>query len=310
VSGPRFSVVVPSHDRPAELAACLESLANLDYPPDRFEVIVVDDGSRDPVEPVARPFEGRLRLRVLRRSRGGPAAARNAGLEVASGEFVAFTGDDCKVGRDWLKALEARFVAHPTAGVGGRIENRQQGNVYSTTTDLLLRYLYEYFNTPPDRARFFTPNNLAFPLAALRQEGGFISSFVTGEDRELCDRWRSSGRTLVYAPEAVVGHFHPLGLLGFLHLHYRYGRGSFRFHREAARRGSDGARLEPLRFYLDLVRYPLSRARGVRALALSGLMCVGQAANAAGYLRQALARSNHPRRGSSRAPIDSPPRAA
>ena len=49
-------------------------------------------------------------------------------------------------------------------------------------------------------------------------------------------------------------------------------------------------RLEPLGFYLDLVRYPLSQASGVRALALSGLMCVGQVANAAGYFRQSFAR--------------------
>ena len=307
MSGPRFSVVVPSYDRPAELTACLNSLADLDYPRDRFEVIVVDDGSRAPIEPLARTFEGRLRLRVIRRPRGGPAAARNTGLEVAEGEFVAFTGDDCRPRRDWLRALEGRFAADPTAGVGGRVDNRQQGNVYSTTTDLLLRYLYEYFNTPPERARFLTPNNLAFPLAALREEGGFISTFVTGEDRELCDRWRAAGRPLVYASEAVVGHFHPLGLAGFLVLHYRYGRGSFRFHREAARRGSDGARLEPLGFYLDLIRYPLSRARGVRGLALSGLMCLGQVANAAGYFRQSLARSNAPRRAFSTPPIDSPP---
>jgi GT2 family glycosyltransferase len=310
VSGPRFSVVVPSRDRPAELAACLESLASLEYPPDRFVVIVVVDGSREPAERVSHPFEGRLRLRVLRRARGGPAAARNAGLEVAEGEFVAFTGDDCRPHRDWLKALDVRFAADPTAGIGGRIENREPGNIFSTTTDLLLRYLYEYFNTPPDQARFFTPNNLAFPLPALREAGGFISAFVTGEDRELCDRWRAAGHPLVYAPEAVVGHFHPLSLTGFLDLHYRYGRGSFRFHREAASRGSDGARLEPLGFYIDLVRYPLSQARGVRALLLSGLMCAGQVANAAGYFRQSLARSNPPRRGSSKASIDSPPRAA
>lgn len=291
MSPPRFSIVVPSHDRPVELAACLESLARLQYPHDRFEVIVVDDGSPAPVEGVTKAFEDRLRMRVMHRSRGGPAAARNTGMEVASGEYVVFTADDCRPREDWLSALDARFAVDPEAGVGGKIENRETENLFSTSTDMLLRHMYTHFNTPPDRARFFTPNNLAFPLARLRAAGGFIDSFVTGEDRELCDRWRMQGGRLLYAPEAVVGHHHPLGFGGFLHLHYRYGRGSFRFRREASRRGSAAARFEPASFYVDLIRYPLAASRGGRGLAMSGLLCLAQVANALGFLRQAIAPS-------------------
>lgn len=290
MSAPRFSVVVPSRNRPSALAACLEALAELDDPRGGFEVIVVDDGSRAPIESVARAFRNRLRLRVVRLQGLGPAAARNAGIEIAAGEYVAFTADDCLPQRDWLSALAARFAADPAAGVGGRIENQLPHNVYSTSTDLLLRRLYEYHNQPAERARFFTPNNLAFPLEPLREMGGFLDGLVTGEDRELCDRWRGEGRRLVYAAEAVVGHAHPLGFASFVLLHYRYGKGSSRFRREAARRGSEAARFEPVSFYLGLIRYPLSVVRGSRGLALSGLMCVAQVANAVGYLRQSLAR--------------------
>ncbi|HET9334749.1 MAG TPA: glycosyltransferase [Gemmatimonadota bacterium] len=287
----RFSIVVPSHDRPVELAACLEALASLDFPHDRFEVIVVDDGSQVPVDGVTKDFDGRLRIRVVRRAWGGPAAARNTGVEIASGRYVVFTADDCRPRADWLTVLDARFRVDPDAGVGGRIENRETENMFSTSTDMLLRHMYAHFNTPADHSRFFTPNNLAFPLAEFRAAGGFIDSFVTGEDRELCDRWRMQGRRLLYAPEAVVGHHHPLGFRGFLHLHYRYGRGSFRFRREAARRGSEAARFEPASFYFDLIRFPLITNRGGRGLAMSGLLCLAQMANAVGFLRQALAPS-------------------
>lgn len=295
MSATRFSVVVPSRDRPVELAACLRALAELDYPGDGFEVIVVDDGSCAPLEPVVRSFHGLHRVRVVRCPGRGPAAARNAGIEVAVGEIVAFTADDCRPHRDWLSALDARFTADSAAGVGGRIENREIDNIFSTSTALLLRLLYEYYNDPPDQARFFTPNNLAFPLAPLREAGGFLDSFVTGEDRELCDRWRAGGRRLVYASEAVVDHFHPLGFAGFLHLHYRYGQGSSRFRREVARRGSEATRFEPVSFYLGLIRYPFSVSRGLGGLALSGLMCVAQLANAVGYVRQSLARAGRAR---------------
>ena len=132
-------------------------------------------------------------------------------------------------------------------------------------------------------------DNLAFPLGPLRAMGGFRNSFVTGEDRELCDRWRIAGHRLVYAREAVVDHRHPLGLASFCHLHYRYGRGSRRFRQAAARRNSAAARFEPVSFYLDLIRYPLTRSRGPRDIAMSGLLCVAQIANAVGYLRQRFA---------------------
>jgi GT2 family glycosyltransferase len=288
---PRFSIVVPSYDRPRDLQACLASLTALEYPADRFEVIVVDDGSPTPIAPGLAETSRPYKLEVLRRARGGPAAARNAGLEVAGGEYVAFTADDCRPRPGWLAALATRFATDPSIAVGGRIVNQEVDNLYSTSTDLLLRRLYEYYNVAVEDARFLTPNNLAFPLAALRELGGFLTSFVTGEDRELCDRWRIAGHRLAYAPEAVVDHRHPLGLASFCHLHYRYGRGSRRFRQAAALRNSAAAELEPISFYLDLIRYPLSRSRGARAIAMSGLLCVAQVANAVGYLRQCLAGS-------------------
>lgn len=288
---PRFSIVIPSHDRPRELQACLASLAALEYPADRFEVIVVDDGSPIPIVEglgrAARPFK----LEIVRCAKGGPASARNAGILIADGDYVAFTADDCRPRHDWLSSLAERFAVTPAIAVGGRIVNQEIDNMYSTSTDLLLRRLYEYYNATPGDARFCTPNNLAFPLAALREMGGFRTAFVTGEDRELCDRWRLAGRRIAYAPEAIVDHHHPLGLLSFCHLHYRYGRGSRRFRQAAARRNSTAAEFEPISFYLSLVGYPLSGSRSPRALAMSGLLCVAQVANAVGYLRQRLARS-------------------
>lgn len=288
---PRFSIVIPSYDRPTELQSCLASLTALEYPADRFEVIVVDDGSPTPIAPVVADASRPYTIEVLRRARKGPAAARNAALEVAGGEYVAFTADDCRPRPTWLSALASRFAADPSIAVAGRIVNQEVDNLYSTSTDLLLRRLYEYYNAAIDDARFATPNNLAFPLAPLRAMGGFRTSFVTGEDRELCDRWRIAGRRLVYAHEAVVDHRHPLGLASFCHLHYRYGRGSRRFRQAAALRNSAAAEFEPVSFYLGLIGYPLSRSRGARAIAMSGLLCVAQIANAVGYLRQRLAGS-------------------
>lgn len=290
MSPPRFSVIVPSYGRTESVEACLSALAELGDPAGGFEVVLVDDGNPAPLEPRLGHWGERLALRFVRRPHGGPAAARNAGLAVATGEIAAFTAADCLPRADWLTRLAARFDGEPDTAVGGWIENGLADNLFSSATDLLIRYLYEYYNTPPDDARFFTPNNLAFPARALRSEGGFRSSFRTGEDRELCHRWRMAGRRLAYAPEVVVRHVHPLNFRSFCLLHYRYGQGSRRFRGEAARRTPEIRRFEPLSFYLNLLRYPMTRVEGPRARALSALLGVSQVANAAGYFRQALER--------------------
>ncbi len=90
----RISVVIPTWNRPGPLAACLGALAK-SFPSDA-ETVVVSDGGAEDLGPVVDPFIDALRLRLIKVAHGGPAAARNRGLEAARGEIVAFTDDDCR----------------------------------------------------------------------------------------------------------------------------------------------------------------------------------------------------------------------
>src|SRR5213593_4845830 len=101
-----FAVVIPTYDRPAELRRCLDSLAAQNYPRDRFEVIVVDDGSPTPAEEVVSCYDPSLNLTLRRQARAGPAAARNVGATAARSRFLAFLDDDCRASPDWLQQLE------------------------------------------------------------------------------------------------------------------------------------------------------------------------------------------------------------
>ena len=284
-SPPLISVIVPTHNRPDQLAKCLASLTRLDYPRDRFEVIVVDDGSPASLETVADSFRHELALRLLTQPQAGPGAARNTGLAAAQGEFVAFTADDCAPATDWLQALANRFRHAPDRAVGGRIVNALPDNPFSTATHLVVSYLCDHYNADADQAGFFTPNNLSFPIKPLRELGGFLPAFLTGEDRELCHRWIRHGYRMTYAPEVVVEHTHPLGFRSFCQLHFRYGQGSFRF-REACSGSSKKISFEPSSFYLGLMRYPFSKASGLRAWKLVAAMGVAQVTNALGFIYQ------------------------
>lgn len=285
---PIFSIVIPTYNRPEQLAVCLQACARLDYSRDRFEVIVVDDGGAEPLDEIVACFHGTLTLKLLQQENAGPAAARNRGASEAAGEFLAFTDDDCAPASDWLKVLGRECVASPDCAVGGRTVNALTHNPYSAASQLLISYLFSFYNASPHKARFFPSSNLAFPTKQFRAAGGFDVTYprAAAEDRELCDRWLHLGHRMVYAVEAVVYHAHTLTFRTFLRQHFHYGQGAFCFHRIRARRLQDQVKVEPLTFYINMLRYPFVSAQGVQAPLLMLLLVVTQVANAAGFFWQ------------------------
>ncbi len=288
------SIVIATADRPGPLARCLAAVAALEHPRDELEVIVVDDGGTADLE---LPVAGGLPVRLLRRERGGPGAARNDGARAAAGELLAFTDDDCLPEPGWLRELcAAARGAAPGTMVGGRTVNALAGNRFAEASQHIQDLVYAHYNRDPECARFFATNNLAIPRDAFLALGGFdVASFpFASEDRDLCDRWRASGRGLRSAPAAVVRHAHDLDLRGFVRQHVAYGRGAARYHRARALRGTGRLRDETS-FHLDrslwLRTARLRPAR--RAAAMVPLLALWQAANAAGFLlERAGARSS------------------
>jgi glycosyltransferase involved in cell wall biosynthesis len=289
---PFFSIIVPTYNRPEQLASCLQALTHLTYPSDRFELVVVDDGSTSPPPAIVDVLRNRLDLKFVTQAHAGPGAARNTGAMSAHGQFLAFIGDDCTPAPDWLKILAARFAQTPDSGIGGTVLNALPDSSYSTATHLLLDYMYSHYNLDPEQGCFFTPNNLALPADHFRSLGGFDASFVTGEDRDFCDRWLGCGYRMIYAPEVIVHHSHALTLRGFWCQHFNYGRGSWRYHLALARRNAGRVKLEPLKFYLSLIWYPLSRSQGGRRFWLALLLVLSQVANAAGFFWEWLNQSD------------------
>ena len=284
---PTFSIVVPTYRRPERLAGCLGSFEALAYPRDRFEVLVVDDGSGAPPT----PDRASLDLTVITQPHAGPGTARNIGAARARGDCLAFTDDDCLAERGWLRELAARFDEAPDHAIGGRTLNALPENPYSSATQLLLDYLSEW-TLASGRTAFFAANNLAVPTGLFRARGGFDTGFpvAAGEDREFCDRWVRLGGRLSYAPRAVIRHAHHLTLPGYWRQHVNYGRGALRYHRLRARAEGGRPPATPLSFYLRLIAYPLARARGSRRLSLAALFALAQLATVTGYWRERLGR--------------------
>ncbi len=281
----KFSVVVPTYNRPAYLRQCLNSLRQLEYPTEAFEVIVVDDGSLSPLGEVVAEVKGLLVIQLLRQTNAGPASARNTGARVAQGEYLVFTDDDCQPTPQWLTALEAILGTHPQALIGGCTINALGENLYSTASQLLIDYLYDYFNRAAGGATFFASNNFSVPRQRFNDLGGFDETFplAAGEDREFCDRWLQHQFPMAYAPEMAIYHSHHLSTKKFWWQHFNYGRGTYCFRRARADRANSQVKVEPLRFYWQLLIYPLAQGES-RGVWLSALLLVSQIANVAGFL--------------------------
>ncbi|MEH1908565.1 MAG: glycosyltransferase [Nostoc sp.] len=286
-----FSIIIPTYNRPQPLTNCLQSLANLDYPHNRFEVIVVDDGSKISLDTIVKPFQNQLNLTLISQTNAGPASARNTGANLAKGKYLGFTDDDCTLDPNWLSALENTFSKIPNALLGGKTINALPDNPYSTASQLLIDYIYDYYNLNSSQAEFFASNNFAVSRELFNQVGQFDLNFplAAAEDREFCDRWLFSGYSLYYVPQAIIYHSHNLNLPRFWQQHFNYGCGAFHFHQIRSQRNETSMKVEPLRFYLQLLAYPLmTKYQILSKVLISGLLFISQLANVLGFLNTKL----------------------
>jgi GT2 family glycosyltransferase len=272
------------------LRRCLDGIARLDAAGGSFEVVVVDDGGPQPVDTIVAGYADRIDIRLIRQSRAGPAGARNAGVAVARGRYLVFIDDDCTPAPGWLTEFVREFARDDRRLLGGRVENALTDNLYSTASEHITQFVYEYNRTRTALEPFFTANNIAVAADLFRAIGGFTMSIpsATAEDKELCDRWRERGFSLAHVPSAIVYHAHHLTFMQFLRQHFNYGRGILVFRMSRRRRTGSTFLPEPLRFYVDLLLSPMARSSSAGRWRLMALLAAAQFATMAGALREAL----------------------
>lgn len=192
-----LSVIIPAHDAAATLGRTLEAVADqdLDAP---FEVIVVDDGSRDRTPQIVEAARGSVSM--VRQRQAGPGPARNRGVEVARGEILAFTDADCFPDRGWLSAglraleradlVQGRVLPDPSAPAGPfdrTVAVEGERGLYETANLFVRRSLFERLGGFDD----WLGARLGKPLA---------------EDLWLGWRARRAGATTAFCDHALVHH--------------------------------------------------------------------------------------------------------
>lgn len=196
----KISVVIPTYKRPLLLMECIKALARQRFPKDEFEVLVVSDGPDLLTKKLVVSWKhtGLLDIEYIALpGKKGPAAARNAGWKIASGQMIAFTDDDCLPDEHWLETIweSARHQA-PRAFAGKVIVP-----VPPTPTD------YEWNTAKLETAEFVTAN-CACTRSVLEKTGGFDERFEMAwrEDSDLEFSILENQIPLEPLPEAIVVH--------------------------------------------------------------------------------------------------------
>jgi glucosyl-dolichyl phosphate glucuronosyltransferase len=221
-----ISLIIPTYNRATLLERALKSAMNLDYPPTRYEIVIVDNGSTDATPAVVqnvRDNSAEHDVRYVREERLGLHNARHAGVWAAKGDILIFTDDDATFAPGWLRAYAAAFDAHPEMGAAG-------GPVRASWEVPPPKWLAEFMGDaksfgmfslmePYDEFRLnsdgeFFGVNMAIRANVLLEMGGF-------NPEAFGDVWLGDGETglvyklwkhkmlIGYVPEALVYHHIP-----------------------------------------------------------------------------------------------------
>src|SRR5689334_5528744 len=199
-----ISVIIPHLTQPRALGRSLGSLYSQTLEPSAFEVIVVDNGSTSLPRTVIERYPGTVLLQELR---AGPGPARNRGVEVASGDILAFTDADCRTHPDWLNSALSALEASPRQTVlGGDVRIWREPNRAMTAIEAYESVFAYRFKLYIEQHGFSGTGNLVMRKSDFASIGPFRGIDVA-EDIEWGQRARAAGYAFRYVPEMVV--FHP-----------------------------------------------------------------------------------------------------
>jgi cellulose synthase/poly-beta-1,6-N-acetylglucosamine synthase-like glycosyltransferase len=219
---PFASVIVPVRDGEPTIADCLDAILATDYPADRREILVIDNGSSDGTAALiqSRP------VRYLREGRRGVSNARNRGIAESRGEILAFVDADCQVEPQWLTELVRPFEDPEVGSVAGDLQHTPPTTPAERQAARILGN-WQSFAFASNPAYPITAN-AAYRRDVLERIGSFDPHMTRAQDVELGLRFQErSGLRLAYAERATARHRNRATQLGFFRqqLGWAYGAG-------------------------------------------------------------------------------------
>jgi glycosyltransferase involved in cell wall biosynthesis len=203
----QLSFVIPTKNEERMIGRSLEAIASLNFSRTQFEVIVVDNGSKDKTVAIAESFSSRMQLQVVLKPTGFVSAVRNAGARIARGSVVVFLDADCIVTPEWAKnALDV--LGDPKVGAAG-------GPVLPESLHWIARAWFENdVLDEPRSVEYLGTAALAMRRDVFESIGCFDEALESNEDFELCLRTRRAGLLIRDYPQLAITHLRTPESLG------------------------------------------------------------------------------------------------
>ena len=210
------SIVVCTYNRAESLRETLETLVSQNRSGMNYEIIVVDNNSKDHTKKIAQSFNGQLKY--VFEPKQGLSYARNTGIKQATGQIIAFTDDDVIVDQNWVSNVFRCFQETQALMVAGKIERlwtcqRPAWLTEEISGPLIVQDLGPLRKRWDSGTRHTVGANMAFRRIVFEKFGFFQeelgrrgNQLIGGEDREIFRRIFESGGRIFYEPKAVVHH--------------------------------------------------------------------------------------------------------
>ena len=197
---PRVTVIVPCFNEQANIGEVLDALMRQTYPEDKFDIVVVDNGSTDNSPCIVKEYG----IGLLQEKRRSSYRARNLGIANSRGELIAFLDGDCVPAIFWLEKLAQKSTAENIPLVAGRIENQI---VRANLGNRLLAMR----KTPEERKKSVLEHKLVpggnfIVKREMFEKYGLFNEYVSGSDTEFSRRLFLNGEKIGYCEEAIVSH--------------------------------------------------------------------------------------------------------
>ena len=196
---PQISVVIPARDGAGVLPALFDSLERQTLGREQYEIVVVDNASRDATAEISRA-RGATVLHEPKPSRAG---ARNAGVRIARADLIAFTDADCVASPGWLSELVEALGEHPLVAGPVHLTTGEPPNAVER-----FESLWRFAQEVGVKDGWAATANLGIRRSVHDEIGGFDVAYRhIGEDADYCLRARASGHILGFAADAVIEHY-------------------------------------------------------------------------------------------------------
>lgn len=222
----KVSIVVCAYNEEQYLEQSLQSLLDLNYPKDQYEIIVVDDDSKDRTPKIASKFALDFPNQVTyqRIAHGGLSFARNIGICLSKNEIVAFIDGDAIAHADWLYNLVQPFHNPKVSVVGGIVDNLNSDNEFAS-------FLHHIHYLPPtkgnEQLHHVIGTCMAYRRAYFEAKGGFYYFFDRRGDETTVNQILKDSQDYAIVHDAIVYHERPTDVKSYLNMTIQNGYYSY-----------------------------------------------------------------------------------